>query len=82
MSSKVKYRKLSDDEVGRLLKQGCECEDWGLVEVGSGFSSDRLRNTRLSGNIRIGSFNKSVELYGGVIQKTGIYNAWLNILQL
>ncbi len=78
MVSKNEYRKLTSEEIGQLLKQGCECEEWELIEVKNGFSTDRIKNTKFSGRNRIGVFDGAVNLFGGVTHKTGIYNAWIN----
>ncbi|MFW5822558.1 MAG: DUF4954 family protein [Tangfeifania sp.] len=72
------YRPLHDDEIGQLIYQGCSSSDWNLVKVSAGFTPDNIENTKFSGHIRLGSFNRSVNLVGGITFKTGIYNAWLH----
>lgn len=78
MVSRNEYRKLTSDEIGILADQGCECDVWDLIEVKNGFSTDFVKNTKFSGTNRIGIFDGTVNLFGGVIHKTGIYNAWIN----
>ncbi len=73
-----KFRKLSDEEIGQLIVQGCYCEDWNLIEVDNDFLSDNLRNVKFSGHNRIGRFDEEITLFGGVRMKTGIYNAHLH----
>ncbi len=77
-STGVKYRKLSSEEIGQLIMQGCTCDNWGLVEADRRFVTDSIRNTHFSGHISLGAFENEVELFGGVSFRTGIYNAWLN----
>ena len=77
-STGIKYRKLSSEEIGQLIMQGCSCDNWDLVEVNGRFSTDNIRNTQFSGHIKLGVFDSEVQLFGGMVFKTGIYNAWLN----
>jgi hypothetical protein len=77
-STGVKYRKLSSEEIGQLIMQGCSCDNWDLVEADRRFVTDNIRNAHFSGHIRLGAFEKEVELFGGVSFRTGIYNAWLH----
>ncbi|MDT8401950.1 MAG: DUF4954 family protein [Bacteroidales bacterium] len=77
-STGVKYRKLSSEEIGQLIMQGCTCDNWDLVEADRRFITDNIRNAHFSGHNRLGVFENEVELFGGVKFKTGIYNAWLN----
>jgi len=76
--TQLKYRKLSDEEIGQLIVQGCYCEDWNLIEVVENFLSDHLRNVRFSGYNRIGRFDEEISLFGGVRMKTGIFNAHIH----
>ena len=77
-STGVRYRKLSSEEIGQLIMQGCTCDNWDLVEADRRFVTDNIRNTHFSGHIRLGAFEKEVELFGAVSFRTGIYNAWLH----
>ena len=72
------YRSLQDEEIGQLIHQGCSSTDWNLVQVSNDFIPDRVENGKFTGNIRLNSFNGSVNLVGGITFKTGIYNAWLH----
>jgi hypothetical protein len=72
------YRSLQDEEIGQLIHQGCSSTDWNLVQVSNDFIPDRVENSKFTGNIRLNSFNGSVNLVGGITFKTGIYNAWLH----
>jgi carbonic anhydrase/acetyltransferase-like protein (isoleucine patch superfamily) len=72
------YRPLHDDEIGQLVYQGCSSTDWNLVKVSPDFSPDYVENVKLTGHIRLNSFQHSVKLVGGITFHTGIYNAWLH----
>ncbi len=73
-----KYRKLSNEEIGQLIIQGCFCEDWNLIEVVENFLIDQVRNVHFSGYNKIGRFDEEITLYGGVRMKTGIKNAHIH----
>ncbi len=73
-----KYRKLTNEEVGQLIVQGCCCEDWNLMQVVSDFLPDTVRQTQFSGTNRLGRFDEEITLYGGVRMKTGIVQAHLH----
>lgn len=65
-------------EISRLKAQMCYSNDWDLIEVSDGFSSDNIFYTRFSGNIRIGRFDKEFELAGGMKKHSGLYHATLH----
>lgn len=77
-SEKNLYRSLHDEEIGQLVHQGCSSTDWSLIKVSHDFTPDYVENSKFTGHIRLGSFNHSVKLLGGITFKTGIYNAWLH----
>ncbi len=72
------YRKLTTEEIGRLLMQGCHCDDWNLVEVSADFIPDQIFNATFSGYTLLGRFDEEITLFGGVRFKTGIRNAFLS----
>jgi len=74
----LKYRKLTNEEIGQLIMQSCYCEDWNLVEVVADFLPDNIRNTKFSGYNRLGRFDEEIILFGGVRMKTGIINAHIH----
>lgn len=77
-STEVKYRILTSEEIGQLIMQGCTCDNWDLIEVERRFTTENIRNAHFSGHIKLGYFDSEVQLFGDVVLKTGIYNAWLN----
>lgn len=72
------YRKLTDEEIGQLIMQGCYCDDWNLVEVAADFLPDHVRFAKFTGYNRLGRFDEAITLYGGVSMKTGIFQAHLH----
>ncbi|MCL3780968.1 DUF4954 family protein [Prolixibacteraceae bacterium JC049] len=72
------YRKLTSEEIGQLIMQNCESDDWNLVEVTDGFDPIKVKNAKFTGHIKIGRFDEKAKLFGGISYHTGIYNAWLH----
>ena len=71
-------RALTQSEIARLESQGCTAESWLHVQVADEQSLKYIRHTRFSGDIRIGSFQKSFDMPGGIHKHTGIFNATLH----
>lgn len=72
------YRCLSAGEVEILELQGCTAEDWGKVQVASGFSPEKVWHAHFSGEIRLGCFQRKFIFSGGVAKPAGIYAATLH----
>ena len=72
------YRKLTNEEIGQLIIQGCYCEDWNLIEVVPGFLPENVRFTKFSGFNKLGRFEEEITLFGGVRVKTGIIHAHIH----
>ena len=71
-------RKLSDDEILVLEKQGCSCSDWSDVFVSDAFSVGYISNVSFSGHVELGAFGGEILLPGGVRKHSGIRNAVLH----
>ena len=71
-------RTLTPLEIQQLEQQGCTAEDWQSVQITDAQSLKYIRGTRFSGDIRIGSFQKSFEMPGGIHKHTGIFHATLH----
>lgn len=69
------YRNLTPQEIIQLENQGCECEDWSLVKVSDSFEAKYVKNTRFSGQIKIGALKKEFPLAGGLKKHSCINNA-------
>ena len=71
-------RTLTSNEIAILESQACTAEDWGRVLITDERSLRYIRNTRFSGDITIGSFQKSFDMPGGIHKHTGIFHATLH----
>jgi hypothetical protein len=71
----MSYRNLTRHEIAILEKQGCIAENWSQIEVKPGFVADNIRNVMFAGDIKIGTFNETVEIEPGIIKHTGIYDS-------
>ncbi|MDR3367115.1 MAG: DUF4954 family protein [Prevotellaceae bacterium] len=69
------YREVTPAEVEELQKNGCRCSDWSRVKVKEGFIPDSVRNVSFSGDIFLGVFRREIACAGGVVKRSGIYNA-------
>ena len=72
------FRNLSRGEIATLSRNGCCCAAWTRVKVKAGFLADRVRDTRLSGEITLGVFRRQVTFAGNLTRPSGIYNATLH----
>lgn len=68
------YRNLLATEIQQLEKQGCSCKNWGDVEVTTDFRPDRVRESSFSGKIKLGRFDRTFKLPGGICKRAGIRN--------
>lgn len=74
----TKTRQLTAEEIRKLQEQGCTAENWETVFVSDEASLKYLRGTRFSGEIRLGRFQKSFEMPGGMHKHSGIFNSTLH----
>jgi len=74
----MKFRNLSDSEIGVLKAGGCRCDEWNRVKVVEGFDPSRCTDVTFSGDIRLGEFIKTFTDESGVSTKSGISNAHLH----
>ncbi len=73
-----KYRQLKKKEIASLLSQSCSAENWEDVWVVENFQTDYCINVQFSGKIKLGRFDKSIELPGGIKKHSGLYNCYLH----
>ena len=71
------YRQLTQEEIGVLEQNACWAEDWTRVEVAEGFRPYNFHRVVFYGDIRLGSFEKSVEVSKGFFKHSGINDATL-----
>ena len=72
------YRQLTQDERAALMAQSCACDDWDSVWVTDGFNPKYIRATRFSGTVRLGRFDASFTLPGGMKKHAGLYHVTLH----
>lgn len=71
------YRQLTDEEINILEANSCTAEDWTAVTVAEEFRSQYVKGVNFYGTVRLGTFDKSVEVSKGFVKHTGLYNATL-----
>lgn len=75
-------RPLSDREIAQLERQGCRADDWSRITVADGFEPGAVRDTAFSGTIRLGRFEGSLALAGGMDHPAGLYHCRLHNVAL
>lgn len=76
------FRALTNSEIQQLQQQHCHCDDWRRIQVHANFNPAHITEVRLGGDIRLGSFQKSITLEGGVQRHTGIHRAQIHNCQI
>ena len=71
------YRFLTDDEIRVLENNSCWAEDWQRVQVADEFSPYNFHRVIFYGDIRLGVFEKQVEVSKGFVKHSGINDATL-----
>ena len=62
------YRFLTDDEIRVLENNSCWAEDWQRVQVAEEFSPYNFHRVIFYGDIRLGVFEKQVEVSKGFVK--------------
>lgn len=73
----MEYRPLSEEETRQLEFNNCWAENWENVTVSDGFMPNTVKNVNFYGTVRLGVFEKSIEVSGTFMKRSGIYNATL-----
>ena len=71
------YRQLTLNEIEILENNVCWAEDWQRVMVAEGFKPYNFHRVMFYGDIRLGEFNKRVEVAKGFFKHSGINDATL-----
>ena len=71
------YRKLTQQEIDTLILNGCQAQDWTMVEVSDGFDSHCIHRVNFYGEARLGDCSGSIEVSDGFVKRCGINNATL-----
>ncbi len=71
------YRQLTQEEIDVLERNSCWAEDWSRVLVATNFRPYGFHRVLFYGDIRLGSFDKQVEVTKGFTKHAGINDATL-----
>ncbi len=71
------YRQLTQEEINVLESNSCWAEDWNRVKVDEDFRPYNFHRVVLYGDIRLGKFEKMVEVAKGFEKHSGINDATL-----
>ena len=71
------YRQLTQAEIEVLENNVCWAEDWDRVMVAEGFKPYNFHRVIFYGDIRLGEFNKQVEITKGFFKHSGINDTTL-----
>ena len=71
------YRLLTQEEINVLENNSCWAEDWNRVQVADSFSPYGFHRVVFYGDIRLGVFEKQVEVTKGFTKHSGINDATL-----
>lgn len=69
------YRPLTAAEIEALKRQGNGAADWNAVRVAEGFKPGRVIGCWLEGPVRLGVFEREVELEPGLSIGSGVFNS-------
>jgi len=74
----MQYRSLTFEETDTLERNSCWAEDWTRVEVAEeGFQAKYFHRVMFYGDIRLGSFQKNIEIAKDFVKHSGINDATL-----
>ena len=73
----MEYRQLTEEEIRQLEDNNCWAEDWQRVTVAEEFMPNSIKNVTFYGDVRLGVFEKTVEVSQGFLRCSGVYNATL-----
>ena len=71
------YRNLTQEEISVLERNSCWAEDWNRVQVAENFSPYGFHRVVFYGDIRLGVFEKHIEVSKGFTKHSGINDATL-----
>lgn len=82
MSENTGRRPLTQQEIDKLIQNGCTASDWQQIFVTDPFNPDRLVKTHFSGRISLGLLSGVVRMTSGVEIACGVYHAALHNCEL
>ena len=71
------YRLLTDEEITLLEDHGCKAENWEAIMVAEDFKPTYVHDVTFYGDIRLGVFEKNIEVSRGFLKHSGLRNATL-----
>ena len=74
----MNYRQLTEQEIRLLEDNSCWAEDWSAISVAEDFKANYFHRVMFYGTIKLGTFEKSVEVSKGFVKHSGINNATLH----
>lgn len=71
------YRLLTDEEITLLEDHGCKAENWEAIMVAEDFKPTYVHDVTFYGDIKLGVFEKNIEVSRGFLKHSGLRNATL-----
>lgn len=71
------YRLLTDEEITLLEDHGCQAENWEAIMVAEDFKPTYVHDVTFYGDIKLGVFEKNIEVSRGFLKHSGLSNATL-----
>ena len=71
------YRLLTDEEIVLLEDHGCQAENWEAIMVAEDFKPTYVHDVTFYGDIKLGVFEKNIEVSRGFLKHSGLRNATL-----
>lgn len=78
----MNYRNLSIQEIKTLISQGCKAENWQNIKVHEQFKPEYISAVTFSGVVKLGIFEESFVLPGGLKKHSGLNNVCLHNCEL
>jgi len=78
MNQPQKFRRLTSQEIEKLISNGCSSEEWTRIQVMNSFDPSGCQNVIFSGDVRLGTFTKIFTEESGVSFRSGIQNAHIH----
>ena len=76
------YRPLTEAEIAALKDHANSADDWAQVWVKEDFVPKYILNTHFSGWVRLGLFEKTIDLPGGISKHSGLYYTYLHSVEV
>ena len=76
------YRPLTEAEIAALKDHANSADDWAQVWVKKDFVPKYILNTHFSGWVRLGLFEKTFDLPGGISKHSGLYYTYLHNVEV